>query len=113
MPQVNYKVLANATSELIWVQSVLAELGVIPPHTPCLWCDNLEGATYMIANTLFHGRTKHIEVYFHFVHKQVAHQQLDVCFISSGDQVVDEFTKFLPPSSSIFFITISTWLSCD
>jgi hypothetical protein len=64
------------------------------------------GATYMIANTPFYGRTKHIEVDFHFVHKQVAHQQLDVYFISSVDQVVDEFTKFLPPPSLIFFITI-------
>jgi hypothetical protein len=62
----------------------------------------------MIANTPFYGRTKYIEVDFHFVHKQVAHQQLDVYFISSVDQVVDEFTKFLPPPSLIFFITIST-----
>jgi hypothetical protein len=64
--EAEYKALANATTEVIWVQSVLAELGINQPRSPCLWCDNL-GATYMTVNPHFHGRTKHIEIDFHFV----------------------------------------------
>jgi hypothetical protein len=66
-----YKALANATTEVIWVQSVLAELGINLPRSPCLWCDNL-GAMYMTVNPRFHGRTKHIEIDFHFVRERVA-----------------------------------------
>jgi hypothetical protein len=95
--EAKYKALANATTEVIWVQSVLAELGINLPRSPCLWCDNL-GATYMAVNPRFHGRTKHIEIDFHFVHERVAWQQLEVRFIFSADQVADGFTKFLPAS---------------
>jgi histone deacetylase 1/2 len=93
--EAEYKSLANATAEIIWVQSILAELGVPQPKVACLWCDNL-GATYLSANPVFHARTKNIEVDFHFVRERVANKLLDVRFIPSGDQVVDGFTKPLP-----------------
>jgi histone deacetylase 1/2 len=90
-----YKALANATAELIWVQSLLGELGVRQSRAPVLWCDNI-GATYLSANPVFHARTKHIEVDFHFVRERVCRKQLEIRFISSNDQVADVFTKPLP-----------------
>ena len=57
-----------------------------------IWCDNL-GATYLTANPVFHARTKHIEIDFHFVRERVTAGALEVRFISSGDQLADVFTK--------------------
>jgi hypothetical protein len=90
-----YKALANATAELIWVEALLRELGVKLQQKPCLWCDNL-GATYLSVNPVFHARTRHIEIDFHFVRERVASNRLDIRFISSKDQVADGFTKALP-----------------
>jgi hypothetical protein len=45
---------------------------------------------------VFHARTKHIEIDFHFVRERVADRLLDIKFISSKDQVEDGFTKALP-----------------
>jgi histone deacetylase 1/2 len=41
-----YKFVANAMAEEMWIQSLLEELGVKLTRTPCLWCDNI-GATYL------------------------------------------------------------------
>ena len=90
--------MANATAEIIWLESLLEELGVKLNRVSCLWCDNL-GATYLSANHVFHARTKHIEIDFHFVRERVADKKLEIRFIPSKDQVADGFTKALPTMS--------------
>jgi hypothetical protein len=44
---------------------------------------------------MFHARTKHIEIDFHFIRERVAMGALKVWFISSQDQLADIFTKAL------------------
>jgi hypothetical protein len=77
---------------------MLKELGIAQVQAPCRWCDNF-GATYLSANPIFHVRTKHIEIDFHFVRERVANKQLEVRFIVSKDQLADGFTKVLPTRS--------------
>ena len=84
--------MANGAAEAIWVESLLKELGVSQQRVPVLWCDNL-GATYLTANPVFHARTKHIEIDFHFESGRVASGALEVRFISSNDELADVFIK--------------------
>jgi histone deacetylase 1/2 len=77
---------------MMWVHKLLTELKVNHPPTARLWCDNL-GAKYLSANPVFHAKTKHIEIDFHFVRERVARKLLDIWFINSGDQLADGFTK--------------------
>jgi histone deacetylase 1/2 len=90
--EAEYKALANATAEMMWIQRLLTELGISHDPIARLWCDNL-GAKYLSANPVFHARTKHIEIDFHFVRERVAQKLLDIRFISTGDQLADGFTK--------------------
>jgi hypothetical protein len=92
-----YKALANASAELIWIQSLFSELRVSLPRTPTLFCDNI-GATYLTSNPIYHACTKHIEIDSHFVRDQVANKYLEVPFIFGKDQLADVLTKPLPSS---------------
>jgi hypothetical protein len=67
--EVEYKALANGAAEAAWIESLMKELHVVQSRTLLLYCDNL-GATYLSSNPLFHGRTKHVEVDFHFVREK-------------------------------------------
>jgi hypothetical protein len=80
--EAEYKALANTTSEIIWTKALLGELGVNIKKKPSVCCDNL-GATYLCVNPVFHARTKHIEIDFHFVRERVAQEELQIRFISS------------------------------
>jgi hypothetical protein len=100
--ELEYKTLADATAELIWIQVLLKELGISQTRPPSLWCNNI-GATYLSVNPIFHRRMKHIEVDYHFVHERVATGQLEVRIISTKDQLADTLTKPLPgPAFSAF-----------
>jgi hypothetical protein len=87
-----YKALPNATAEVMWIQKLLDELGILHPRATRLWCDNID-AKYLSANPVFHARTKYIEIDFHFVRERVAEKLLDISFINSADQLADGFTK--------------------
>jgi hypothetical protein len=90
--EAEYKALANATAEVMWIQTQLQEFGIPGPRAARLWCDN-QGAKYFSANPVFHARIKYIEVDYHFVRERVSKKLLEIEYIGLGDQVADGFTK--------------------
>ncbi|XP_019183579.1 PREDICTED: uncharacterized protein LOC109178412 [Ipomoea nil] len=93
--EAEYKALADVSAEVTWLVYLLRELGISLAVPPILWCDNL-GATYLCSNPVFHARTKHVEIDYHFVCDKVAQKELQVSFISTKDQLADVFSKALP-----------------
>jgi hypothetical protein len=44
---------------------------------------------------VFHARTKHIEVHYHFIREKVLVGEINLIYVSTEDQVVNIFTKVL------------------
>ena len=68
--KVEYRSMALAADELYWLWMLLLELHVSPSSPPILWCDNI-GAVALASNPMFHARTKHVQVDYHFIREKV------------------------------------------
>jgi Reverse transcriptase (RNA-dependent DNA polymerase) len=75
--EAEYRSLALTCTEVMWLEYLLKEIQVSLQQTPTLWCDNI-GATFLASNPMFHARTKHIEIDYHFVRERVASNRLKV-----------------------------------
>ncbi|XP_052289967.1 secreted RxLR effector protein 161-like [Citrus sinensis] len=87
-----YRALALAVSEVLWISYVLKELKMPPLQVPVLHCDN-KSAEALASNPKYHSCTKHIELDLHFVRDHIAHNEVHVSHVPSCDQVADVLTK--------------------
>ena len=72
-------------------------------HSLTIWCDNMSTIA-LASNPVFHARTKHVEVDYHYVREKVVRKELQVQFVSTTDQVADIFTKGLSSTRFHFLV---------
>ncbi|MCO5569366.1 hypothetical protein L7F22_023078 [Adiantum nelumboides] len=63
--EVEYVVANEACKEAIWLGRLVADLG-IKVDMPELYCDS-QSAIQLAKNPVFHSKTKHIDVKYHFI----------------------------------------------
>ncbi|KAK6156620.1 hypothetical protein DH2020_010868 [Rehmannia glutinosa] len=90
--EAEYRSMAVATTDLIWIQSLFDELGLHIESPTVLWCDN-SSAISLASNPVFHQRTKHIEIDIHFIREKVRDKIIDIHFVPSESQITDVLTK--------------------
>ena len=63
--EAEFMALTEATKEALWLQGLVGEFG-IEPQTVSIFSDN-QSAIYLAKNQRYHERTKHIDVWLHFI----------------------------------------------
>ncbi|RVW29825.1 Retrovirus-related Pol polyprotein from transposon RE1 [Vitis vinifera] len=89
-----YRAMAQATCEIIWIHQLLCEVGMKCTMPAKLWCDN-QAALHIAANPVYHERTKHIEVDCHFIREKIEENLVSTGYVKTGEQLGDIFTKAL------------------
>ena len=59
-----------------------------------LHCDN-QSSIRLAENLVFHARTKHVEVHYHFIREKVLKEEINMQQIKTDDQVADLFIEGL------------------
>jgi len=90
--EAEYRALATAAAESMWLLSLFEEMKFTLPQPPLLLCDNL-GATQLSFNPVQHSRMKHIQIDIHFVRDLVEKKILNVRHVHINDQLADLLTK--------------------
>jgi hypothetical protein len=61
--------LAKATTEAIWIQKLLSELGFPQTDPTIIYCDN-QSAIALSENPKYHSCSKHVNTHYHFTKKK-------------------------------------------
>lgn len=86
--------MAKTACELLWLRSLISELGFQVKNPIQMHLDNL-ATIYIASNTVFYERTKPIEVDCHFVLEKVTRGLISTPYTKSNSQLADMFTKAL------------------
>ena len=70
----------------------LIELNERKEDGTTIYCDNIS-LIALSKNLIFHGRSKHIEIRYHFIRELVENGDIKMEFCKSEQQLVDIFTK--------------------
>ncbi|KAJ0890739.1 putative RNA-directed DNA polymerase [Helianthus annuus] len=89
--EAEYMAVAEASKELIWLKNFLKEPG--KEQVDCaLFCDN-QSAIHLAKNPVFHSKTKHIQLRYHFIRDQVSDGTLKLKKIKGTENPADMLTK--------------------
>ena len=93
--EAEYVAMSSAAQEIIWLRSLLNELGLSTRDPTILFEDN-RGAIALSKNPVSHKRTKHIDIRYHFVRETVEAGTINICYCPTSDMLADMFTKPIP-----------------
>ena len=82
---------AEAVKEALWLHGLVNELGISQKQVEA-HCDS-QSAIYLAKYQMYHSRTKHIDVRFHYVRDIVEKNIIVLQKIATADNPADMLTK--------------------
>lgn len=92
--EAEFMAATTAACQGIWLQRVLAQITNITPGPVVLYIDN-RSAIDLAKNPVFHGRSKHFDLRYHFIRDCVEKGLIVIKHINTSGQRADILTKAL------------------
>jgi hypothetical protein len=83
---------ASSACQAVWLRRILQQLRHEPRKSTTIYCDN-SSTIKLSKNPVLHGRSKHIDVRFHFLRELTKDKVVELIQCSSQEQVADIMTK--------------------
>ena len=78
--------------EVTWLRNTLRELDLLGSEPTLVFIDNTSART-LAQNPVFHARSKHIDVKFHWLREKACEGAIRLEYVASADQTADIMTK--------------------
>jgi hypothetical protein len=91
-----------ASCNAIWIRKFLVGLFGQELSPTVIHYDN-QSCIKLSENPVFHDRSKHIEIIYHFIREWVQRGAVQLQYISTDEQVADILTKALPRGKHVYF----------
>jgi hypothetical protein len=78
--EAEYKSTSIVACEVVWLQKLLSHLGQSVDAHVVIYCDNIS-SILLANNPVYHARTKHIEVHYHFIREKVIAKEIDLIHV--------------------------------
>lgn len=90
--EAEYVAVSAAACQCLWLRKLMEDCDLKTEGATIIWCDNK--STIAIAkNLLHHGRTKHIDIKFHFIRSLIDNGTIAVKHCTTNEQHADLLTK--------------------
>ena len=94
--EAEYIALSSAAQEAIWLRQLFSDLCKDYEHSvPTSIYEDNQSTICMTKNNQSHGRSKHVDIKYHFVREQVEQQTINILYCRSEEMTADIFTKGL------------------
>ena len=93
--EAEYMAACAAVQEAIHLRLLLRDLGFEQKEPTVIFEDN-QGCIALSDNPVFHKRTKHIDIRYHFIRERVASGEVELKYVATEHQLADLLTKGLP-----------------
>ena len=94
--EAEYMALSSAAQEAVWLRELNSDLGN-PQSQPILMYEDNQSAIAMARNPQSHGRSKHINIRYHFIREQVSDDKICLKYCPTEDMIADFLTKGVGP----------------
>jgi len=94
-------VMASTTKEIVWLRWLLADMRVFFSHPTPMYCDN-QSSIQIAHNSVFHERTKHIEIYCHLTRHHLKYGTITLPFVPSSLQMYISLLRRIPSLIFVF-----------
>jgi hypothetical protein len=82
--EAEYIIECSASCEAIWLQKLLTDLFDLEMEATTILCDN-QSCMKMTENPVFHDRSKHIEIRYHYIRDMVQRGALKLLYVSTNE----------------------------
>ena len=83
--EAEYVALSTATQEAVWLRRLLSDIKATP-KTPTIIKEANQGTIAISRNPIFHTRTKHIDIKFHYVHEALHDGIIELVYCPTDQQ---------------------------